>query len=145
MIRQRIITHIWMWGIVLAGILSSFFLLPGLFLFPGALIYTRYIAAIALLYLAYHLISSIYYRVSLPPDSIKMSKIIQRGIYGKIVHPTCVSILILSWALFLIYPDVRIFASSIWMAAVIFFWIKIEESEFIKKRKKNNNTELEVG
>jgi hypothetical protein len=144
--RHRIIAHFFMWGMILSGVLLSFLLFPSLLMFQSFKYYTIYIAVIFLVYLAYHFISLVYYRITISKNLLSMNKAIRKGIYGRIAHPTCLSILILSWAFFLIYPDVRVFASDLWMTAVIFFWIKIEENGFIIKRKeKSNSIEMEVG
>lgn len=131
--RQRLISHIVLWGFIAAGIALSFHSIdPGL-VFKKS--FDKWLAIFPLtVFLVYHVTSVIYYRYRIHPERLSEKRIIKKGHYGKCVHPTCTTFVILGWIIFFYRPDFRILFGVAWMTAAVFFWIHIEKSFFSGRR-----------
>ena len=124
-----------MWGIIAAGAFLSFLLFPaelllprsGTFIFVGLTLLTGF--------WLYNILGAVFVRSYASLASLDMKHIARSGDYGKVVHPTCISLGIVAWGIFFVYPDLRILFSDIWLAVVIYFWIKVEEGYFLPKPK----------
>lgn len=134
---KRIIAHLWMWGIIAAGAFLSFLLFPAGLLLPrsAAFVFVGF-SLLAAVWL-YNIIGSVFIRSYANQASLDMKHIARNGDYGKVVHPTCISLGIVAWGAFFVYPDLRILFSDIWLVAVIYFWIKVEEGTFLPKPKED--------
>ena len=131
---QRIIAHIIMWSLIIVGIVLAFGFLPAIQVFPLA--YQSYLVIISIpisIICLYYLASAIYFRAKFPLISAGFGKIIKAGVYGRVVHPTCMALAIAGWVLFVFFPDWRTLASDLWMTLVVFFWIKVEENAYAEK------------
>ncbi len=140
--RKKVITHLFLWIFVAVGIFLSFsFISPGL-VFKKA--FNGWLAILPLaIFLTYHVISSFYYHCHFHPHVGDEKRIIRAGVYGKCLHPTCTSLVILGWMLFFYLPDFKMLVSAIWATAVIFFWIIIEKSFFMGKKSRVEKKEME--
>lgn len=128
-------SHMLMWFFALAGTGLAFMFFPEKYVaISGS--YRLVLVAIVFLFWLRYLASMIYVRASLLMSPVSMPVIIKRGIYAKVIHPFCVNIIALSFLAFLIFLDMRILISAIWISATVIFWIRvIEESMFIPKEK----------
>jgi hypothetical protein len=132
--RQRIVAHIWMWSLILIGIALAFLFVPNDSVFSS--FYRSYIviAVVPLfIFFLYYLATAIYFRTKFSSSSSRLEKTIRAGVYGRVAHPTCMTLAMAGWIFFIFYPDWRILASNSWMTFVVFFWIKVEENAFSEK------------
>jgi hypothetical protein len=134
---KRIIAHLWMWGIMAAGASLSFLIFPAKLLLPRSDIFVFAGLILLAAFWLYNISGSIFTRSYASLTSLDMKHIAESGDYGKVVHPTCITLCIIAWGIFFIYPDLRILFSDIWFVSVIYFWIKIEGGTFIPKPKKD--------
>lgn len=132
---KRMTVHLWMWGIIAAGSGMSFLIIPARFILPksGIPIFVG-LTLLAAVWL-YNMAGSLFIKNYASPTPLDMKHVIRSGDYGKVVHPTCISLGIIAWSVFFVYPDLRILFSDIWLTTVIYFWIKVEEGTFISKPK----------
>jgi len=93
------------------------------------------VAVAFIVYLIYYVSTIVYcyFRYSLSGSGFQ--KLVTAGVYGRRVHPTCTIAAILSWGVFIYFPDTRIFASCAWITLAVFFWIKMEGTAFKKQNK----------
>ena len=61
---------------------------------------------------------------------------IHLGVYGKYVHPTCTTLVILGWIVFFIFPELQIFLAVLWFSMVVVFWMRVEKSFFLGRKSK---------
>lgn len=130
--KQRIISHIVLWSLIIAGAFSAFIFFPAKMAFNIGIERWFLIVPLAAFFV-YHLSSAIYQHFKFYPISQKEIMAIKKGVYGKFAHPTCTTLTILGWIIFLYYPETRIFFSMAWMTFLVFFWIRLEESFFMGK------------
>ncbi|HAT73812.1 MAG TPA: hypothetical protein DCS08_02270 [Candidatus Moranbacteria bacterium] len=130
-----------MWIIAIFGVALAFIFVPA-----GILLYKKNInisfLAIILtiflfIFLVYYIPSAIWERKKFRLYSAsEMRRMIQLGVYGKCVHPTCTTLAFLGWIFFFIFPDLRIFLSAVWFSMILIFWMKVEKSFFLGRRSK---------
>jgi protein-S-isoprenylcysteine O-methyltransferase Ste14 len=131
-----------MWAIIIIGIALAFILLPPVSVFPSP--YSSYLTIISIpIFVAflYYLVTAIYFRTRFPLASTGADKIIKAGVYGRVAHPTCITLVIVGWIFFIFSPDWRILASNLWLTLVVLFWIKVEKDAFVEKPKKSEETD----
>ncbi|KKQ14452.1 MAG: hypothetical protein US30_C0004G0089 [Candidatus Moranbacteria bacterium GW2011_GWF2_36_839] len=138
---KRFISHVYMWIIAIFGVALAFIFVPA-----GILLYKKNInisfLAIILtiflfIFLVYYIPSAIWERKKFRLYSAsEMRRMIQLGVYGKCVHPTCTTLAFLGWIFFFIFPDLRIFLSAVWFSMILIFWMKVEKSFFLGRRSK---------
>lgn len=129
-IKQKVIAHLVMWSLIATGIFFAFSFFSARIFFFGFSKFFRIIAAIILLVALYYFISAIILRFNSLFKKRSEKEIVKSGVYGRLVHPTCISAIFLAWMIFFVYSDFRILISDIWMTMVIFCWIEIEKSFF---------------
>lgn len=138
--KRRITSHICMWTLVGAGVVLAFIFIPyGILLYKN--INVSFVAIFLFVFLIYHLLSAFWKRgkfhlASSGYSSQEMKKMVELGVYGKCIHPTCTALAILGWIIFFLIPDFIIFISVSWLTAVIIFWIRAEKSFFLGKKSK---------
>lgn len=143
--KQRIIAHIWMWTIALAGAALAFVSFPQLMLFsPQNRMYLSIAIVPVVIISVYVLANSLYLRFRTSLASSGMEKIIKAGVYGRFIHPTCTGAAVLFWIVFIFYPDFRILVSNIWITLVVVFWIKLEEKTFLERKKRKSEEDFDV-
>lgn len=144
--RRRVISHIWMWSLIGAGVVLAFWNIPSGAMMPFDPGVTWILVLLLGIVFIYHLISSVILRANAVVFFLRDDRLIGSGTYAKASHPTCTTAVILGWMLFVIFPDFRMLISVLWMTLVVVFWIWIEESAFQKKRKtEKDEDDAEVG
>ncbi|HCU71066.1 MAG TPA: hypothetical protein DIC35_04955, partial [Candidatus Moranbacteria bacterium] len=68
-----------------------------------------------------------------PLSADAIDRLVTEGVYEKVRHPIYSADIVLAWSIFFFYPDVRIFASVLWLTLVMSVWMKIEEKALIEK------------
>lgn len=139
--KKRIISHVYMWIFVLCGVALAFVFIP-----DGMLLYNKnvnvsssaiFLAVFLSLFLIYYIPSAIWERRKFRLySSDEMRRMINLGVYGKCVHPTCTTIAFFGWIIFLIIPEMRIFVSVLWFSLIIIFWMRVEKSFFLGRKSK---------
>ena len=138
--KNRIISHVWMWIFVGAGLALVFIFIP-----PGMALYKKndisFVAVFLVLFLIYYLVDILlkrknFHLASSSYGEKEMKKMIKLGVYGKCIHPTCTTLAIFGWIIFLIFPELRMFLAILWFNLVVIFWIRVEKSFFLGKRLK---------
>jgi uncharacterized membrane protein len=140
---RRIIAHIWMFILIMLGVVSAFLFIPSIILFSKTNRYYLSLVSIPFLAIAlYNFISAFYYRLNLPADSRELKKLTEKKAFGRMVHPTCTTLAILAWGFFLYSPDLKIFMADIWISIVVFSWIRVEKYAYSERPEKpaNDNT-----
>lgn len=120
-----------MWAIVLAGFFVIFQfasnrMVFGYESFPWILIF-------AIAYWIYFFGGAIGVNRRAALSADKTLYIIKEGVYGKVRHPIYSADIILGWAIFFSYPDVRFLLAAHWMMFVLLFWMRKEEKVLIDK------------
>jgi hypothetical protein len=87
----------------------------------------------------YNLASAVYYRFKLHFKSNQLEKMVSRKAFGRMVHPTCTTLAILAWGVFIFSPDLKIFVADIWITVVILSWMRLEKSAYDERPKKPEN------
>ncbi|MFA7319342.1 MAG: hypothetical protein WC022_01975 [Parcubacteria group bacterium] len=133
--RRRIISHLVLWSLIAMGAVLAFYAVSPEIIFKKSFNHWWIILPLAI-FLVYHLVSAFYWRDQFNPDACSEKRIIRAGVYGKCAHPTCTSLIILSWIIFFYYPDTRILTGAAWLTFMVIFWIRIEKAFFIGKKSK---------
>jgi hypothetical protein len=128
-----------MWMMIFFGIFLSFLFFPEKLIFLLDRTLSLIIAAPLIIFLVYNLSTAILLHIKARKLYQSEKKLIKSGIYGKYAHPTCTTLAVFSWIIFLLYPDVRIFVSDIWLSFVIISWIEIEKSAYMKKKREQED------
>lgn len=137
--KEKILSHILMWILIGSGVGLVFLFIPSgaIFLQEQKLFYILIILLFALL--VYHLAASIYFRCKIKKNSRGEKKLIERGIYGRFSHPTCIAAVIFFWIVFLFFPDARVFVSTILATIIVICWIEIEKAAHKKDKDSFDN------
>lgn len=123
------------------GIALDFYLLPQKFVFSTAhRLYLTFLVIPVVVITIYFLASSIYFRAKFPLRSHGFDHHIKTGVFGRTVHPTCMTLAIIGWVFFIYYPTWQVFISSAWATLVIFFWIKVEQDAYGEKKEEDTES-----
>ena len=138
---KRFISHVYMWILVTCGFVLDFIFIPS-----GILLYNKninvyftaiFLAVFLFLFLIYYIPSAIWERKKFRLYSAEeLRKMIHLGVYGKCVHPTCTTLVILGWIVFFIFPELQIFLAVLWFSMVVVFWMRVEKSFFLGRKSK---------
>ncbi|MFA6160403.1 MAG: hypothetical protein WC678_04955 [Parcubacteria group bacterium] len=139
--KKRFISHVYMWILVMCGVILDFVFIPsGIFLYnKNVYVYflAIFLATFLFLFLIYYVPSAIWERRKFRLYSAsEMRRMIHLEVYGKCVHPTCTTLAFLGWIFFFIFPDLQIFLSVLWFSIILIFWMKVEKSFFLGRRSK---------
>jgi protein-S-isoprenylcysteine O-methyltransferase Ste14 len=132
MINKKFVSPALMWLIVLAGVLLIFAFAPAeKVLTQNALTYLLVISAV--LYWLYFFSLAVHINRGAASSSVKTDKLIQSGVYGLVRHPIYDADIVLAWGVFLFWPTLRVFLIAIWLTAVLFYWMRLEEKILTEK------------
>lgn len=135
MSSQKILSHILMWLLIGSGVFLVFLFIPSRLLLPYKMELSWVIIVPLSLAWIYFLLSSLHFRFQAKPHLRREEKLVQSGMYARYAHPTCMSAVYFSWIIFLLFPNLRILVSVIWMSLMVISWIEIEKSAFKSKKK----------
>jgi len=121
-----------MWLIVIAGLFLAFQLIPARFVFPRNL-FTSFLIFPSVVYWLYFLTGALKVHRQAPLSADKINKLVTDGVYAQVRHPIYSADIILGWAIFFFYPDVRLMIGAHWLMFVLLFWIHREEKALIEK------------
>lgn len=131
-LKQKLVSPVLMWVIVIIGIFIVFQFISPRFVFPRNM-FTSALILPAFLYWLYFLGGAILVHRKAPLSADKIDKLVTEGVYNKVRHPIYSADIILGWAIFFLYPDVRFLISAHFLMFVLLFWIRLEEKALIKK------------
>ena len=131
-IKRKLVSPVLMWLVVATGVFIAFQLVPARFLFPRNM-FTSFLILPAMAYWLYFFIGAVKAHSQAAFSTDKISRIIKEGIYAKVRHPIYAADIILGWSILLFYPDARFLTGAIWLTAVLFFWMRLEERALIEK------------
>ena len=66
-------------------------------------------------------------------STLKISKLIKDGPYRLIRHPIYSADIVLGFGIFLLFPTLKYLFSFLWLAIILFLWMRLEENSLIKK------------
>lgn len=121
-----------MWLIVIIGIFFAFKLVPARFVFPRNM-FTSFLIFPAATYWLYFFIGAVKVHRQAPLSADKIEKLVTNGVYAKVRHPIYSADIVLGWAIFFFYPDVRFLISAHWLMFVLLFWMHLEETALVQK------------
>ncbi|EKE21651.1 MAG: isoprenylcysteine carboxyl methyltransferase [uncultured bacterium] len=131
-LKQKLVSPVLMWLIVIIGIFIVFQFVPFRLVFARNM-FTSALILPAFLYWLYFLVGAILVHHKAPLSVDKIDKLVTEGVYNKVRHPIYSADIILGWAIFFLYPDVRFLISAHLLMFVLLFWISLEEKALIKK------------
>lgn len=130
--KQKLVSPVLMWLIVIIGILVVFWLVPARFVFPQNM-FTSFLIFPVAIYWLYFFIGAVKVHRKAPLSVDKIDKLVMDGVYAKVRHPIYSADIILGWAIFFFYPDVRLLIGAHWLMFVLLFWMRREEKALTEK------------
>jgi methanethiol S-methyltransferase len=131
-IRERLVSPILMWIIVIAGILFILKFIPSKGLFSLG-VFGIFILIIIVIYWLYFFINSIIVHRKAALSVKEIDKIVDTGMYRIVRHPIYSADITLAWGIFLFVPNLNVLLAVIWMNLVLFIWMRLEEKALIDK------------
>ena len=126
MAKGRLISPVLMWLFVIAGIMVIINIAPAASFFSRNT-FTSALLFLALIYWAYFFFGAIWLNRNAARSVGKTPRIITTGVYGLVRHPIYGADIILSLALFLFFPDIRVGISVVWLTLTLIGWMMLEE------------------
>lgn len=131
-IRHRLVSPVLMWVIVAVGIFVLMRLLPSREIFAEVNLFI-FIALLAAMYWLYFFAGAIQVHRKAPASVAGIEKLVTEGVYGMVRHPIYAADIIFAWGLFLLFPQVRVLFSVLWLTMVLFGWMILEEKALEEK------------
>jgi fatty acid desaturase len=122
------------------GVVSAFLFVPSIVLLSRqnsyylSLIFVPFVA-----FVLYNFVSAFYYRLKSHINSDNLEKLSGEKAFGRMVHPTCTTLAILSWGAFIYFPNLKIFMANVWISVVVFSWIKMEKNAYSERPSRSIN------
>ncbi len=130
--KQKLVSPVLMWLIVVSGLLIVFYFVSPRFIFPRN-IYASFLIIPAILYWMYFFIGAIIVHRRAPYSVDKIDHLVTSGVYDKVRHPIYSADIALCWSIFFFYPDVRFLIGAHWLMFVLLYWMEREERSLIEK------------
>lgn len=131
-LKQKLVSPILMWLIVIMGVITVFQFVSPRFVFARNM-FTSALIFPAILYWLYFFVGAILIHHQAPLSVDKIDKLIIKGVYEKVRHPIYSADIILGWSIFFLYPDVRFLLGAHWLMFVLLYWMRLEEKALIEK------------
>ena len=131
-IKQKLVSPVLMWLIVISGLFVVFYFISPRFVFPPNM-FTSLLIVPAFLYWIYFFIGAMIVHHKAPYSVDKIDKLVTGGVYNKVRHPIYSADIVLCWSIFFFYPDVRFLIGAHWLMFVLLFWMEREERSLIEK------------
>ena len=130
--QSKFVSPTLMWIIVVVGIIILFYLSPKDELFSKNY-FTILLATLLIIYWVFMFSWSIKFHKEAPLSTLKISKLIKDGPYRLIRHPIYSADIVLGFGIFLLFPTLKYLFSFLWLAIILFLWMRLEENSLIKK------------
>ncbi len=137
--KNKFVSPILMWLIVILGIVIIFNIISSQYLFSRNY-FTITLFLIASIYWVFFFLWSLKFHKKAPLSVAKISKLIKEGPYRFVRHPLYSADIVLGVGIFLLFPTKRDLFSLVWLILVLSIWMKLEESSLIKKFGREYNT-----
>ena len=131
-LNQKLVSPVLMWLIVMMGVITVFQFVSPRFVFARNMFTSAFIFP-AILYWLYFFIGAIQVHRKAPLSADKVDTLVTSGVYNKVRHPIYSADIILGWAIFFLYPDVRFLISAHLLMFVLLFWVRLEEKALVAK------------
>lgn len=131
-LKQKLVSPILMWFLVIVGLLIIFYFIPARFVFPRNIL-TSFLIFPAFIYWIYFLGGALLVHHRAPLSADKIDELVIGGVYAKVRHPIYGADIVLGWSIFFFYPDVRFLVGAHFLMFVLLFWMNLEEKALIKK------------
>jgi len=131
-IKQKLVSPVLMWLIVVIGFAIIFQTIPARFVFPRS-IFLEALIFPAGIYWLYFFFGALAVHHKAPLSADKINKLVTGGVYAQVRHPIYSADIFLGWAIFFFYPDVRFLVGAHWMMFVLLFWMRREEQALMEK------------
>lgn len=131
-LKQKLVSPILMWFLVIVGLLIIFYFIPARFVFPRNML-TSFLIFPAFIYWIYFLGGALLVHHRAPLSVDKIDKLVIEGVYAKMRHPIYGADIVLGWSIFFFYPDVRFLVGAHFLMFVLLFWMNLEEKALINK------------
>jgi protein-S-isoprenylcysteine O-methyltransferase Ste14 len=123
---QKLASPVLMWAIIISGAAAAFVLLPSRRVLPSFRVFQP--GALLLLYWAYMFFSAARIHREAPKSAGGISHIVTTGIYARVRHPIYSGDIAGAWGIFLLWTDLRVLASALWLTLVMAAWMYLEEN-----------------
>ncbi|OGI16836.1 MAG: hypothetical protein A3J63_00010 [Candidatus Moranbacteria bacterium RIFCSPHIGHO2_02_FULL_40_12b] len=132
MSKQKFVSPVLMWIIVIIGVFVSFRFFPQTEIFPRNPI-TSFLIVPAGIYWLYFFVGALRVHKKAALSAEKIDKVVTSGIYQIVRHPIYSADIILAWGIFFHWPYLKILLSVIWLTLVLIFWMRLEEKALAEK------------
>lgn len=132
MIKQKYITPVLMWLIIIVGVALIFIFLPARQLWENKF-YFSWLIAPAAVYWLYILSGAARVHKKMAMSVAKIDIIVKEGVYAFVRHPIYSADIALAWGIFFFLGESRFLFAAIWLTLVMIFWAKLEERGLIEK------------
>lgn len=136
--KERFVTPLLMWFIVILGVIVFYNVTSDITLFKRNY-FTYFLFIISLLYWMYYFFHAISANKKAALSVASIKKLVKTGIYSKVRHPIYSADIIIAIGIFLMFPNLKIMVSVIWLIGVLVFWTYLEEKALTKKFKEEYN------
>lgn len=130
--KHNLTSPLYLYLVAVLGVFVIFFFVPSSILLPsmplGSIIFI-----IAIIYWLYFTLGAIHIHKRAHSSLENVDSIINTGVYGLVRHPMYGSNIILIWALFIIFPDLKVLLSVIWVSVTMIIWTELEERWLAQK------------
>src|SRR3989338_1473704 len=120
--KQKFVSPVLMWLIVIIGIYVSFQLASNIRIFPRN-IFTSLLIFPAGIYWLYFFVGALRVHRRAAVSAEKIDKIVTNGVYQIVRHPIYSADIILAWGIFFHWPYLKILLSVIFLTLVLIFLI----------------------
>lgn len=130
--KHKYISALYLYLVAVLGVFVIFFFVPPSTLLPSIPV-GFIILLLAILYWLYFSIGAIHIHKRAHANLENVDSVVTSGVYGLVRHPMYGSNILLVWALFIVFPDLKVLMSVFWVSIVIVIWIELEERGLAQK------------
>jgi protein-S-isoprenylcysteine O-methyltransferase Ste14 len=130
--KHKLISPLFLYLIAILGVFIIFFFVPSRILLPNVPL-GFIVFLLAIFYWLYFSLGAIHIHKRAHANLENIDSVVTSGVYSLVRHPMYSSNIVLVWALFIIFPDLRVLLSVVWVSVAMIIWIELEERELAQK------------
>ncbi|MCE5199033.1 MAG: isoprenylcysteine carboxylmethyltransferase family protein [Armatimonadota bacterium] len=131
-LKQKLISPVLMWSIIITGIFLFMWLLPHVWLFRRN-IFTSLLLIPAALNWLYFFFGAVRVHRRAPQSAAAINHVVTTGVYAMVRHPIYSADILLAWGVFFFLPTLSILCSAAWLTVVMVAWMNLEEHALEEK------------